>query len=81
MHAYIFYLLLLAEAYIALYLRGGPQKILCIITSVSSLNCVLVSMSLLISFPAISGPAPSHLLMDMVKSAVCSPLWTIPTAY
>ena len=81
MHAYVSYLLLFAEAYIARYLNGGTQRILCIIISISSLNCVLASMSLLISFPAISGPAPSHLLMDMVKSAVCSPLWTIPTAY
>ena len=27
-----------------------------------------------------SGPAPSHLLMDMVKNVACSPLWTLPAA-
>ena len=80
MHAYASCLLLLTEAYIARCRIEGPEWLLYIITFILSLNYVLVSMSLLNSFRAISGPVPSYLLVDMVKNAVCSPLWILPAA-
>ena len=80
MHAFVLNLPLFAEAYIARCRNEGPVRLLYTITSISWLNYVLVSMSSLASFRAISGPAPSYLSMDMAKNAACSPLWTLPAA-